>query len=140
MHIVPFYIVTKVSKSSPMAVSTAHIFMTAGGTKRWETDERSLTPKEVVDMYLTPNGFKGFVIGVKGDTVYFQVDTESMDMGNFYTWAEILAKGEEVPHDIDVWRPFFWIGEASGKPGVADEYCWEGSDFWEVVRGLSSQS
>ena len=114
--------------------------MTGGGTARWTTDEKELSAVDVVEQYLTPNGFKGRVVCVKDDTVYFKIDYAAMDMANFYTWTEFLVRGEEVPRELDVWRPFFWIGEAAVS--CVDEFCWGDEvasgpkyidDFWAVV-------
>jgi hypothetical protein len=80
------------------------VFMKDGAL--WKTDEKNLTAKKIVELYLEPNGFLGRMVCVKGapsDYAYFEID-ERTNMGDFYMWDEILEKGGEL---ADVWRPFF---------------------------------
>ena len=144
-----------------MKMFTAWIFLTEGGTKLWKTDEDCLSNKEILEQYLTPNGFHGRVKCVqscakahdctsagtckcpaaKGDVLYYEVNPDAMNMNDFYSWTEFLASGRTPSADIDIWRPFFWLGE---KPGQDDEFLWRAEmksvgklafldDFWSAV-------
>ncbi len=127
-----------------MKMYTAWIFLTEGGTKLWKTDEDNLTNKEILEQYLTPNGFHGRVKCAKGDVLYYEVNPDAMNMNDFYSWTEFLASGRTPSTDIDIWRPFFWLGEKPGLPGQDDEFLWRAEmksvgklafldDFWSAV-------
>jgi len=96
--------------------------MTKGGTKFWETDEPSLTQKELVNLYLHPNGFYGKMKSVKENIAYFEIDSKATHMADFYTWTDFLEKGEPIPQNLDIWRPFLWLGD---KEKEKDEWGWE---------------
>uniref|UniRef100_A0A6C0KLR3 Uncharacterized protein n=1 Tax=viral metagenome TaxID=1070528 RepID=A0A6C0KLR3_9ZZZZ len=120
MFIIPYFIETKTVEN--FTLKKAWIFMTKGGTKFWETDEPSLTQKELVNLYLHPNGFYGKMKSVKENIVYFEIDSKATHMADFYTWTDFLEKGEPIPQNLDVWRPFLWLGD---KEKEKDEWGWE---------------
>ena len=115
--------------------------MSEGGTKLWKTDEDSLSNKEIIEQYLAPNGFHGRVTCVKGGVLYYEVNADSMNMNDFYTWTEFLANGNAPTSGIDIWRPFLWLGD---EPGADDEYLWRAEvksgklafldNFWQVAK------
>jgi hypothetical protein len=107
MIILPYYIVKQ--SDSPLSY-VAWIFLMNGGKQLWKTDETGkLTNKFVIDNYLTPNGIMGKCHCVKGDVMYFQVDTVVTKIANFYKLTDFLKEGRAAPDDIDIWRPFVWL-------------------------------
>jgi len=98
---------------------TIWVFMKDGAL--WKTDEKTLTPKKVVELYLTPNGFSGTVC-VKGDNVYFKID-DGTKLKDFYMWDEVLCGAEAT----DYWRPFFLLDDCE------DMY----PEYVKVLRGLA---
>lgn len=123
-----------------MKTYTAWIFLIEGGSKLWKTDEERLSNKEILEQYLAPNGFHGRVTDVKGGVLYYEVDPQVMNMKDFYTWTDFLSVGKVPSTDMDIWRPFLWVGET---PGKEDEYVWRAEvkaagklafldDFWSV--------
>lgn len=138
MYIIPYYIDTKIAEQ--FKLTTAWIFMAKGGAKFWETDEPSLKPDEVVQGYLEPNGLRGKIFCVKDNTVYFEVNLDTTKVADFYTWTEFLEKGETVPCDLDVWRPYMWIGDTDKSPSDKDSWGWDGEvrdaqiqKFWTTI-------
>lgn len=128
--------------------------MSEGGTKLWKTDEDTLSNKDIIEQYLVPNGFYGRVISppvskqsvskasAKSGVLYYEVNPDMMNMSDFYTWTEFLASGNVPTSDIDIWRPFLWLGDT---PGGDDEYLWRAEvksaakvsfldDFWQIVK------
>jgi hypothetical protein len=105
MFIVPYYLETTKSQSE-FKFTTLWLFLTNQGTTVWETDEKKPTADFIVREYLTPNGFYGKVKCVKGDVLYFEVDTKQTKIQNFYNWID-----EEVNTDSEVWRPFFYVSD-----------------------------
>jgi hypothetical protein len=118
MFIIPYYLDETVKSSSEFKLWKAWVFLANGGKQVWETDE-PCSVKEVVDNYLTPNGFLGTVVHSTKTCVYFKID-KSMDLSNLYTWKEFLEKAEDVA-DVPVLRPLIWVGD---KPGVKDDWGW----------------
>jgi len=116
MFIIPYYISSLRSDSKEkenFKLTTAWIFMAKGGAKFWETDEATLNEKEVVELYLNPNGLCGKVFCVKDNIMYFEVDRVKTRLGDFYNWVDFLDKGESIPSDLDVWRPFILVNGAN---------------------------
>lgn len=99
-----------------------NLFLSKGGQELWQTDpEDSDAPiEEIVAEYLTPNGLEGCVRGVQDGILYFEV-SPSISLNSFYTIQEFFAREEVPPNDIELWRPFLWVGHA---PGEQDEYEW----------------
>jgi len=141
MYIIPYYLVPPKS-SGDFKLWTAWVFMRNGGKDLWETDEKGVVAnKTVIKNYLTENGFVGRCVCVKGGSMYFKVDPAAMKMGDFYKLTDFIGKGQAVPGDTDIWRPFFWVGK--DRLGEDDEYSWNtegrgglGSAFldWKVLR------
>jgi hypothetical protein len=124
MYIVPYYLVPSTkSEETGFHMWTAWIFLRNGGKDLWETDEKGTVPnKTVIKKYLTENGFAGQCTCVKGDIMYFKVDCSAMKMSDFYKLTDFIGAGKPVPNDIDIWRPFFWVGEE--RLGEDDAYSW----------------
>ena len=79
----------------------------------WQTDEAKPTPDFVVREYLEPNGLFGSY-SVKGDCLYYAIDTKRTNKNSFYTWFD------DAGDDVECWRPFFWLGDDS----AADTWGW----------------
>ena len=74
----------------------------------------------------------GKCVCVKGDVMYFQVDTVATKISNFYKLTDFLKEGRAAPDDLDIWRPFVWIpndsawaSEAAAMDGFLEK-------FWTV--------
>jgi len=138
MYIIPYYIKTK--EVDNFKLTTAWIFMAKGGIRAWETDEPKLSEKEVVDLYLNPNGLHGKILCMKENTVYFEVDCKKTKLTDFYNWTDFLDKGESVPPELDIWRPFVWVSDTNVSPSKKDAWGWEGEvkdihiqKFWSTI-------
>ena len=92
----------------------------------WNTDEKVVSQKNILEMYLHPNGLYGSIKCVKGGVVYYEIDTTKTNLGDFYTWGEVLEKGG-VPDTLDIWRPFFYMEDINKEDGN------EIGNFWEDV-------
>lgn len=159
MHIIPYYLTSRSTASTASTASngfgmwTAWIFMRNGGKDIWETDEKGVVPnKTIVKNYLTENGFLGTVTCVKENVMYFKVDPAAMKMGDFYKLTDFTAAAKPVPETVDIWRPFFWVGN---DLGADDEYYWKDEvvqmgqmshtgqlgfldSFWKVLRDTAN--
>ena len=121
MFIIPYYIEEpkETAHKSDCKVWKAWVFLSKGGTQVWETDE-ACSVKEVVDSYLTPNGFVGEVSHKTKTCVYFRIQKDKTNLSDLYTWKEFLEKDQDIP-DVPVLRPFIWVGDAIG---VKDDWGW----------------
>ena len=135
MFIIPYYIESKSVEN--FKLTKAWIFMTNCGMKIWETEVKD---NEIIDLYLNPNGLFGKTTCVKGDTLYFEVDLGKTRIADFYTWTDFLDKGESIPSDLDVWRPFVWVSDTNVSPGEKDSWGWQDEvkntmvhKFWTTV-------
>jgi len=140
MYIVPYYL-TK-NDSEDFRLWTAWVFMAKGGTKLWETDEPTLTQAQVETTYLQPNGIEGRVVSLKENTLYFEVDTTKTRLQDFYNWMEFLEKCEEIPQNIDLWRPILWLSDFDKVPGEKDGWGWGGevkNTFMNTIWNSISQ-
>ena len=124
MYIVPYYL-TK-NDSEDFRLWTAWVFMAKGGSKLWETDEPTLTQAQVEKTYLQPNGIYGRVVSLKENTLYFEVDTTKTRLQDFYNWTDFLEKCEEVPQNMELWRPILWLSDFDKVPGEKDGWGWGG--------------
>ena len=132
MYILPYYIVK--SSATEFKAQTAWIFLECG-KKLWETENKKLTNKQVINEYLIPNGFVGRCVCVKENVMYFEVDPSKMKMSEFYTWTDFLSEEKPIPQNLDIWRPFLLLGEP------ADDYFWKSeaeyfpflNSFWSLA-------
>jgi hypothetical protein len=108
MYIVPFYTKTKEgSITNAISLTVAWVFMKEGTI--WKTEDTESVDTESVDTivkeYIEENGMYGKVNCVKGDTLYFEIDTTRTNMDAFYRW--LVDDIEDI--EIDIWRPYFFI-------------------------------
>ena len=135
MFICPYYL--NVTNQYNTSLWKAWIFLSEGGTKLWKTDEDGLSIEEIIDQYLKPNGFCGTVKSVKDGVIYYEVNPKEMKLDDFYSWKDFLECANIPRLDIDLWRPFIWLGKD-------DEFMWNNEiksfgklgwleEFWKSV-------
>lgn len=127
MFIVPFFIKDSVESSVGFSIQTAWVFLTAGGTTVWETDETKesqCSEKFIIDNYLKPNGFVGKVWKKTKKTLFFEINLSSTNIENFYSWSDFLKKESHIPEQIELFRPFIWIGCGSGSESNESDNDW----------------
>jgi hypothetical protein len=120
MLIIPYRLQPPQKSTTDFTMTVAWIFTTCGGTAVWETDEATPTEQQVIEDYLHANGFFGTSRGVHDDCLFFEIDPEKTKFSDFWVWSDFLEKGHAPSENIDVWRPFFWIGEV----GVGQDDSW----------------
>jgi len=133
MFIIPYYI-EKPVKSKVFTTWKAWVFLGNGGTQVWSdaadtrrgdaADTRrggeENKVKDIIENYLTPNGFTGKTRhDKKGNCVYMEISPNT-DFSDLYTWTEMLKDAMDIPNEF-ILRPFVWIGDT---PGVSDEWGW----------------
>jgi hypothetical protein len=120
MFIIPYYI-EKPVKSKVFTTWKAWVFLGNGGTQVWvsEADEENKV-KDIIENYLTPNGFTGKTrLHKKANCVYMEISPNT-DFSDLYTWTEMLKEAMDIPNEF-ILRPFVWIGDT---PGASDEWGW----------------
>ena len=130
MFIIPYYI-EKPVKSKVFTSWKAWVFLANGGKEVWisEADTRrgseagqsnEETQKDIVENYLTPNGFTGKTrYDKKANCLYMEISPKT-DFSDLYTWSEMLKDAKDIPNEF-ILRPFVWIGDS---PGASDEWGW----------------
>jgi hypothetical protein len=130
MWIIPFYRAQTTSAAARFPFQTIQVFLSNGGTAVWTTEpDEPTTSKYIEQTYLHPNGLFGKVYRVEKEGIcYVEIDRARTKLSDFYTWNEFLKRGEAVQTDVDLWRPFAWLGSAAGggcaKNGI------QGDDSW----------
>jgi hypothetical protein len=138
MFIIPYYI-EKPVKSKVFTSWKAWVFLANGGKEVWmseadtrrgsEADTRRGSEagqsdeerqKDIVENYLTPNGFTGKTrYDKKANCLYMEISPKT-DFSDLYTWSEMLKDAKDIPNEF-ILRPFVWIGDS---PGASDEWGW----------------
>jgi len=148
MFIVPYYIETPI-KSKLFTTWKAWVFLGNGGTQVWmseadkdaaekdavdkdaaekdaaekdavDKDAADEAPKDVINNYLTPNGFTGKTrYDKKANCLYMEISPNT-DFSDLYTWTECMKDAKDIPKEF-ILRPFVWIGDS---PGVSDDWGW----------------
>lgn len=94
--------------------------MTGAGQNIWETEEDTITKKQLIDNYLTPNGIFGEIV-LKGSVWIVKV-SDKTNISEFFSWKDSLAESKP-PEAQEIWRPFIWLGDK--EPGVEDDWGWD---------------
>lgn len=125
MFIIPYYI-EKPVKSKLFTTWKAWVFLGNGGTQVWMSEadkdaaDKENKVKDIVENYLTPNGFTGKTrYDKKANCLYMEISPKT-DFSDLYTWTEMLKDAKDIPNEF-ILRPFVWIGDS---PGVSDEWGW----------------
>jgi hypothetical protein len=127
MFIVPFFKKNSVKSSAGFDIQTVWVFLTAGGTTIWETEETNdakCSEKFVIENYLTPNGFIGKVFKKTKKTLFFEINLEATNIDNFYSWSDFLKKESPIPDQLELFRPFLWIGDAAAEVDEENDWGW----------------
>ncbi len=119
MYILPY--IRKDPCSTEVPLTQLWLFLANGGTRVWKTDEAKPSVDYVVREYLMSNGLYG-TPQLKGDCLYYAIDTTKTKKESFYTW---LDEGVE---ELECWRPFFWLGSSTEE----DTWGWA-----EIAREMS---
>lgn len=100
------------------------IFLASGGQEVWQTEdsEEPLNPEQVYLEYCEGNGIYG-TWELRDNILFVDVSPEKTKLSDFYTWSDFLKRHQTPPTDIDIWRPFFWLGRSTH---TKDEYGWRG--------------
>jgi hypothetical protein len=118
MKLIPYYYTEKVQNS--FTIGCLCVFLAHAGKSVWcSEDSDILSKKTILEDYCEPNGFFVKTLTIVKDTAYIEVVKEKMNLSEFYTWEEAVAK----PGRPECWRPFFFIKDK------------EGSDWWSP-KGL----
>lgn len=126
MWIIPFYRAQTTSAAARFPFQTIQVFLSNGGTTVWTTEpDEPTTSKYIEETYLHPNGLFGKLHRVEKEGIcYVEIDRARTALSDFFTWNEFLQRGEAVQTDVDLWRPFAWLGGATDTNGMKGEDVW----------------
>lgn len=116
MKILPF--VLKHSHSSSLTITGLSLFLSQAGKALWQTEEPTLSIKQLEQEYLLPNGLIPKQIVVNGSVAYVEVDPEKTRLQDFYTWEEALSSGTKP----ECWRTFWFFTDETNAEWFTCRY------------------
>lgn len=148
MWIVPFFLGYQAQATAKFPLQCIWVFLSEGGTEVWQIDDsptQALSPEDIYTEHCVSNGLIGtpFYSSSK-NTLFVEINKEKTNINDFYSWNDFFSKGQQPPKELDVWRPFFWLGETSDT----DMFGWKSiaarqslgttgfgsiADIWEAV-------
>lgn len=84
------------------------VFLANGGRRLWETEEPTVTKKELLDNYLELNGIYANHIHFSKGIIYIEIDPEKTSLSDFYTWEE----AHKHPQKPECWRHFYFFQDS----------------------------
>ena len=136
MYLLPYLLEKPKVSSSEFTLHTLWLFLAKGGQALWkvETSDLQKKPQVLQKEYLEENGIFGTITCVKGDILYFCVDSNKTKRNDFYNWLD-----EGVTEETEVWRPFFWIEDTQKE---STPWGWKGcaeSHLLHIDSGMTSK-
>ena len=118
MKLIPYFYSQKLQNT--FRIVSLSVFLAHAGKSVWSSEESGQLSKEtIIKEYCQPNGFLVKNICFEKDCAYIEVIKEKMNLSDFYSWEEALAK----PGRPECWRTFYFVQDK------------EGSDWWSP-KGL----
>lgn len=118
MKLVPFFLTE--SMKHTFYVQTLFVFLSHAGKALWATDESGVVSREtILSDYCEANGFVVKRFFIEKDIAFIEIDPQTTNLSDFYTWEEALEK----PGKPECWRRFYFLQDK------------EGSDWWSP-KGL----
>lgn len=105
MKIVPFVLK---QRKEVLTMVSLKLFLAHSGKGLWKTEEPSLSPKQVEEEYLLPNGLIPKRIFQVSSILYVEIDSEKTRFEDFYTWEEALSN----PEKPECWRNFWFFTDS----------------------------
>lgn len=84
--------------------------MANGGKSFWQTEEATVSEKQLQEEYLQPNGFVAKRIVLAPTLVYVEIDPVQTPLQDFYTWEEAQTLSKRV----ECWRSYYFFKDTTG--------------------------
>ena len=97
------YLLTK--KEGTLTKTKLTVFLAQGGRRLWETNETTITQRELLEYYLEPNDLHADHIHFAKDIIYIKINPEKTKLDEFYSWEE-TNKMQQKP---ECWRNFYFF-------------------------------
>jgi hypothetical protein len=107
MKVLPFFLK---HKTKSLAITNFTVFLSHSGKSVWQTDESSVTEKQLQEEYLQPNGFVDTNIHFTPQIVYVEIDPFKTPLHDFYTWEE----ANQLQKKVECWRSYYFFKDATG--------------------------
>jgi hypothetical protein len=108
MKVLPFYLK---QKQTQVSITNLTLFLANGGKALWQTEETTVTEKQLKEEYLEPNGFVWKQIVQTPDVFYGEIDSQKTPLQDFYTWEDAQKSKDRV----ECWRSFYFFKDATGS-------------------------
>ena len=107
MKVLPFFLKRVQGQLQMVHLS---LFLSNGGRTLWQTDEASLSQKDLEREYLLLNGLIPSKVIVEKDTAFVQIDPTQTKLADFYSWEEAYKH----PQKPECWRSFYFFKDSTG--------------------------
>jgi hypothetical protein len=105
MKVLPFYLK---QKKGQLEMTNLTVFLANNGKSLWQTEEQTVSEKELLEEYLKPNGFSVKKIH-QNETIYFvEIDPQATNLSDFYRWEETF----KLQQRVECWRSFYFFKDA----------------------------
>ena len=94
------------------------VFLGQAGRMLWQTDELTVSQKQLEEEYLFPNGLIPKRIVFQEQIAYVEIDSEKTNRNDFYTWEEALQN----PGKPECWRLFSFFQDEKGAEWFTSRY------------------
>ncbi len=101
----PFYLK---QKQAQLLITNLTVFLSNSGKTFWQTEESTVTEKQLQEDYLQPNGFVWRRILFTPSIVYVEIDPEKTPLQDFYMWEE----AQKSTQRLECWRSFYFFKDA----------------------------
>jgi hypothetical protein len=109
MKLIPYFYTEK--NQNTFTIVSLSVFLAYAGKSVWSSEESGiLSEKTILEDYCEPNGFIIKNLSIHNDTAYIEIDASAMNLSDFYTWEEALAK----PGRPECWRRFYFVQDKVG--------------------------
>jgi hypothetical protein len=141
MWILPYFFSdshdTQQQKAAKFPICIAWMFLAGGGSSVWETEDTTPVRSEQKDVldsvyreYCEENGLYGApFFSEEHQTLFVHIDIQKTKIEDFYTWTDFLKSKGLPGNDLQIWRPFFWLGSSTSETDIfgwracAEETC-----------------
>lgn len=106
MKVLPFYLK---QKTGQLQMTNLTVFLSSAGKNLWQTEEQTLSEKQLREDYLEPNGFVVKKIKLIQQMYFVEIDPEKTKLEDFYKWDETF----KLQQRVECWRSFYFFKDAT---------------------------
>lgn len=105
----------------------------------WQTEEQTVSKKQLEEEYLQPNGFVTTQIYETAKCIYVEIDPVQTPLQDFYTWEE----AQKLSKRVECWRSYYFFKDTTGADWFTGKQLQESEidgksihEFYEEILAL----